>query len=79
MLVFQFNHKYLGSNIAIVNVKKCKFIIKASSQDEWDEIVERFESLTDVLRNKKLVLLELKKWSAVKPLRNMGLKLIKMI
>jgi|DEB0MinimDraft_4_1074332.scaffolds.fasta_scaffold70094_2 hypothetical protein len=79
MLVFQFNHKYLGNNIAIVNVRKCKFIIKASSQDEWDEIVERFESLTDVLRNKKLVLLELKKWSAVKPLRNMGLKLIKMI
>jgi hypothetical protein len=71
MPVFQFNSKYSGT-VAIVKAINRTFVIKASSQDEWDEIIERFESLTDALDSRNAVLDELDRWVAVPKLSRMG-------
>lgn len=78
MVVFQFNHKYNG-HIALITVYNNKFIVKATTPEEWDCIVNHFENLTDVLHDKRKVFIELNSWKDIPLLSRVGFDLTQLV
>lgn len=68
-LAFQFNHRYdTHERTAHATVGAHTFVVKASTVEEWNCIVDRFENLTDVLRDHRKVVAELTAWKEAVPL-----------